>query len=161
MTLASLLRWDGTKLLRIQAPATVIVLRVMVGAVFLSEGLQKFLFADQLGAGRFTRIGLPAPELLAPLVGCVEVVCGVLVLAGCLTRLAVVPLLTIMAVAIVSTKVPILLDRGFWTMAHEARTDWSMALASVFLLIEGAGPWSVDRWLRRRLDDRQALHDAP
>ncbi len=142
------------KILSVSAPATVIVLRVMIGAVFLSEGLQKFLFADQLGVGRFARIGLPAPDLLAPVVGGIEVTCGLLVLVGCLTRLAVVPLLIIMAVALVSTKVPILLERGFWEMAHEARTDWSMTLASVFVLIEGAGPWSVDRWLVRRLVDR-------
>jgi putative oxidoreductase len=154
MTVASRPGLDGTRLLRSRAPATAIVLRVMVGAVFLSEGLQKFLFADQLGAGRFARIGLPAPELLGPFVGGVEVVCGVLVLAGCVTRLAVVPLLAIMVVAIASTKVPILLERGFWPMAHEARTDWSMALASAFLLIEGGGPWSVDRWLLRRLKAR-------
>lgn len=118
----------------------------MVGAVFLSEGIQKFLFPATLGAGRFARIGLPAPEILGPLVGATEIACGILVLLGLFTRLAVIPLIAIMTVAIASTKVPILLDRGFWAMAHEARTDWSMLLGSLFLLIAGAGPWSLDRW---------------
>jgi len=115
-----------------------------VGAVFLSEGIQKFLFPAELGAGRFLKIGLPNPEFLGPFVGSFEVACGAAVLAGLLTRLAVVPLVTIMLVALVTTKVPILLNKGLWAMAHEARTDWAMLLGSVFLLIVGAGAWSSD-----------------
>ena len=132
------------RVLSSSAPAAVVLIRLMVGAVFLSEGLQKFMFPDQLGAGRFARIGLPSPELLGPLVGTFEIVCGSLVLLGFATRLAVIPLLAIMAVAIATTKWPMLAERGFWTMAHEARTDWSMSLGSLFLLIVGAGSWSVD-----------------
>jgi uncharacterized membrane protein YphA (DoxX/SURF4 family) len=138
------------RLMASEAPAAVVLVRLLVGAVFLSEGIQKFLFADQLGAGRFATIGLPAPELLGPVVGTFEIVCGSLVLLGLVTRLAVVPLLVIMAVAIATTKWPMLADRGFWTMAHEARTDWSMFLGSLFLLIVGAGRWSIDRrWVGR------------
>jgi uncharacterized membrane protein YphA (DoxX/SURF4 family) len=132
------------------APAPVVLVRIMVGAVFLSEGIQKFLFPAEVGAGRFAKIGLPAPETLAPFVGCFEIACGLLVLLGLLTRLAVLPLITIMLVAIASTKVPILLASGFWKMAHEARTDWSILLGSVFLLIVGAGPWSIDAARRAR-----------
>lgn len=138
------------RLLVSNAPAAVCLIRLMVGAVFLSEGIQKFLFADRLGAGRFLKIGLPAPEFLGPFVGTVEIVCGVLVLVGLITRLAVIPLLVIMAVALATTKVPILLEQGFWVMAHEARTDWSMTLGAVFLLVVGAGPWSVDARLSSR-----------
>jgi uncharacterized membrane protein YphA (DoxX/SURF4 family) len=123
---------------------SLLLIRLLVGAVFLSEGIQKFLFADQLGVGRFAKIGIPAPQMLAPFVGFVEIVCGALILAGFLTQLAAIPLIIDMLVAIASTKIPILLDRGFWAMAHEARTDWAMLLGSVFLLIEGAGRWSVD-----------------
>jgi putative oxidoreductase len=138
------------RLLVSNAPAAVCLIRLMVGAVFLSEGIQKFLFADQLGAGRFLKIGLPAPELLGPFVGIVEIVCGVLVVAGLVTRFAAIPLLGIMAVTLTTTKVPILLEQGFWAMAHEARTDWSMTLGALFLLIVGAGPWSVDARLSSR-----------
>jgi putative oxidoreductase len=142
------------RLMASEAPAAVVLVRLLVGAVFLSEGIQKFLFADQLGAGRFATIGLPAPELLGPVVGTFEIVCGSLVLLGLVTRLAVVPLLVIMAVAIATTKWPMLADRGFWTMAHEARTDWSMFLGSLFLLIVGAGRWSIDRrWVGRSPTD--------
>src|SRR5687768_8688927 len=121
------------RLLISDAPAAVCLIRLMVGAVFLSEGIQKFLFADQLGAGRFLKIGLPAPEVLGPFVGVVEIVCGVLVLIRLMTKLAVIPLLSIMTVALTTTKVPILLEQGFWAMAHEARTDWSMTLGALFL----------------------------
>lgn len=128
-------------------PAALILVRLMVGMVFLSEGVQKFLFPDQLGVGRFTRIGIPAPGVTAPFVGGVEIVCGALILLGLWTRQAALPLIVDMLVAIASTKIPILLDRGFWAMAHEARTDWSMLLGSIFLLIVGPGRWSVDsRW---------------
>jgi uncharacterized membrane protein YphA (DoxX/SURF4 family) len=140
--------WDA--LVRSDAPAVVILIRLMVGAVFLSEGLQKFLFPDQLGAGRFLKIGLPMPEMLGPFVSTFELVCGSLVLLGLLTRLAVVPLLVIMAVALIATKWPMLRAQGFWAMAHDARTDWSMSLGAVFMLIAGAGPWSLDAWLAPR-----------
>ncbi|MBI2835333.1 MAG: DoxX family protein [Acidobacteria bacterium] len=138
------------RLIRSDAPATVVLIRLLIGAVFLSEGIQKFLFPGQLGAGRFLKIGLPMPELLGPFVGTFEVVCGSLVLLGLLTRLAVIPLLGIMAVALTTTKWPMLAAQGFWHMAHEARTDWSMSLGSLFLLIVGAGPWSLDARLQSR-----------
>jgi uncharacterized membrane protein YphA (DoxX/SURF4 family) len=132
------------------APAAVLLIRLMVGCVFLSEGIQKFLSPDDIGAGRFAKIGLPSPEVLAPFVGSFEIACSVLVLLGLFTRLAVIPLLTIMAVAVWKTKVPILLSSGFWKMAHEARTDFSMIMGSLFLLLVGAGPWSLGAWLVRR-----------
>lgn len=132
------------------APAAVVLIRLMVGAVFFSEGIQKFLFPDQLGAGRFLKIGLPLPELLGPIVGTFEILCGALILFGLLTRLAAIPLLVIMAVALMTTKWPMLASQGFWFTAHEARTDWSMTLGALFLLIVGAGPWSVDARLSSR-----------
>jgi len=132
------------RLLKSSAPAAVVLIRLLVGAVFLSEGLQKFLFPGDVGAGRFAKIGLPAPDTLAPLVGGFEIACGLLVLLGLLTRLAVVPLIVIMLTAILTTKIPILQDKGFWKMSHDARTDWSMLLGSLFLLIVGAGPFSLD-----------------
>jgi putative oxidoreductase len=137
-------------LVRSHAPAAVALIRCLVGAVFLSEGIQKFLFPDELGAGRFLEIGLPMPELLGPFVGTFEIVCGSLVLLGLLTRLAVIPLIVIMAIALTTTKWPMLSEQGFWHMAHESRTDWSMTLGSLFLLIVGAGPWSVDARLASR-----------
>jgi putative oxidoreductase len=140
--------WE--QLVRSDAPAIVIVIRLMVGAVFLSEGIQKFLFPEQLGAGRFSKIGLPMPELLGPFVGSFEIVRGSLVLLGLVTRLAVIPLLVIMAVALTTTKWPMLAAQGFWHMAHESRTDWCMTLGALFLLITGAGPWSLDDWLAPR-----------
>ena len=126
------------------APAVVILIRFMVGAVFLPEGIQKVLFSALLGAGRFVKIRLPMPELLGPFLGTFEMICDSLVLLGLLTRLAIIPLLVILAVALATTKRPMLADQGSWEMAHESRIDWSMSLGLLFLLIAGAGPRSVD-----------------
>lgn len=126
-----------------------ILIRLMVGAVFLSEGIQKFLFAETLGAGRFEKIGLPAPEFWGIVVGSCEIVCGLLILLGLFTRAASIPLTIIMLVAMTTTKSQILADKGFWEMMHASRTDWSMLLGSVFLLIKGGGFWSVDKILTK------------
>jgi uncharacterized membrane protein YphA (DoxX/SURF4 family) len=137
------------KLLTTDAPAAVVLVRLMVGGVFLSEGVQKFLFPDALGVGRFAKIGIPAPEVTAPFVGVCETVCGVLFLVGLLTRFAAVTMTVNMLVAISTTKLPMLLHDGFWKTAHEARTDWAMLLGSIFLLVVGAGVWSLDARLTR------------
>jgi putative oxidoreductase len=128
----------------------IFIIRLMVGAVFLSEGLQKFITPDKTGVGRFTKIGLPNPEILGPFVGGFEILCGTLVLVGLFTRFAVIPLIVIMITALATTKYPILMEEGFWAVAHAMRTDWSMLLGSIFLLITGAGTFSVDERLSPR-----------
>lgn len=135
------------RILATNAPAAVLLVRLIVGGVFLSEGIQKFLYPDALGVGRFIKIGIPVPEVMAPFVGVFEIGCGVLLIFGLLTRLAAIPMIVNMIVAISFTKIPILLNDGFWKMAHEARTDYSMLLGSLFLLIVGGGRWSVDTFV--------------
>ena len=137
------------RIVRSEAPTAVLLVRLLVGAVFLSEGIQKFLFPGALGVGRFIKIGIPAPEFFGPFVGVVEIGCGSLILLGLLTRLAAIPLIIDICVAIVSTKIPMLMKDGFWKMAHEARTDFCMLLGLIFLLIVGAGSLSVDTRLVR------------
>jgi len=129
--------------------------RILVGWVFLSEGIQKFLFPESLGVARFVKIGIPRPQVMAPFVGMVEIICGSLVLAGLLTRLMTVPLLIDIAVALYSTKIVTFAKNGFWGTLHEARTDVSMLLGLIFLLLVGGGVWSLDAWLAGR---RGAIH---
>lgn len=131
-------------------PVAYLLVRLTVGGVFLLEGIQKFLFSETLGVGRFVKIGIPAPELMAPFVRVVEVACGILILVGLFTQLAAIPLIVDMIIAISTTKIPLLLDKGFWPMVHEARVDWCMLLGSVFLLLVGGGLWSLDAVLKRR-----------
>ena len=121
-----------------------LLLRILVGWVFLSEGIQKFLFPAALGVGRFTKIGIPAPAVMAPFVGVVEIVCGTLLIVGLFTALATVPLLIDIAVAIATTKIPMLLKQGFWAAMHEARTDFCMLLGLVAIVCLGAGSVSLD-----------------
>jgi uncharacterized membrane protein YphA (DoxX/SURF4 family) len=132
----------------------VVLVRLLVGGVFLSEGVQKFLFPDALGAGRFVKIGIPAPAVMAPFVGVVEIVGGLLLIVGLLTRLAAIPLIIDMLVATATTKISILVKSGFWAAVHEARTDYAMLLGSIFLLLVGAGALSVDArvWLSKAPD---------
>lgn len=127
-----------------------LLIRILVGWVFVSEGIQKFLFPAQLGVGRFAKIGIPAPHIMAPFVGTVEIVFGTLVVIGLFTRLSTIPLLAVISVAILTTKIPMLAKAGIWSMLHEARTDFSMVLGLVFLLITGAGTLSLDAWRRRK-----------
>jgi putative oxidoreductase len=126
--------------------------RLIVGMVFLSEGIQKFLFPELLGAGRFEKIGFANPEFLASFVASFEIVCGTLMLIGFAVRIAAIPLFIIMATAFITTKIPILLEKGFWQMAHEYRTDFAMTLLIVFLFIYGAGKVSVDHNVYRKLN---------
>ena len=137
------MRWrnwlfDGT------AQASVILVRLLVGWVFFSEGVQKFLFPAALGVGRFTKIGIPAPHFFAPFVGVVEIVCGLLVIVGFLTRLVAIPLVIDISVAIATTKIAMLAKDGFWGTMHEARTDLCMLLGSLFLIAVGSGRLSLD-----------------
>ena len=125
---------------------TTLIIRLMVGAVFLSEGIQKFMFPAIRGAGKFEKIGLPAPDFLGSFVGTTEILCGALILTGALTRLAAVPLIIIMLVAFAATKGEVLAQDGFWVMMHGSRTDWAMLLGSVFLLIKGGGYGSADKY---------------
>jgi len=149
-----------------RAPAATVLIRLIVGSVFLSEGIQKFLFPDALGVGRFVKIGIPYPDIMAPFVGVFEIGCGSLIILGLLTRLAAIPMIINMTVAIASTKIPMLLGQGywmfnlpklnqygFWSMAHEARVDFAMFLGAIFLLIVGAGSISLDALFFRFRDD--------
>jgi putative oxidoreductase len=138
------------KVVATQASSANLIIRLMVGGVFLSEGIQKFLFPAELGAGRFTKIGLPMPQFLAAWVGVWEILAGAFLLAGLLTRIGAIAMIVNMLVAIATTKIPILMNSGFWAMAHEARTDYSMLMGSVFLLLVGAGSWSIDALLASR-----------
>lgn len=139
----------------------------MVGMVFLTEGIQKFIYPATRGAGRFASMGFPTPEFFGPLVGGFEVLAGLLILLGLATRLGALTTFMIMFVAIVVTKIPIafgesfgpfalreLNSYGFWSMSHEMRTDFAMFLGSIFLMIKGGGRWSIDLKIQNQKDIR-------
>ncbi|MFN2315841.1 MAG: DoxX family protein [Gemmatimonadales bacterium] len=138
------------------ARATILIRFVVGIPVFLSEGIQKFVYPAEVGAGRFERIGIPYPELMAPVVGVTEIVCGILVAIGWKTRLAVLPLIGVMVVAIITTKIPVLLGQDLWIfnvrtlphygllpMLHEARTDLAMLFCLTFLYLTSGGRLSL------------------
>ena len=118
-----------------------ILVRLVVGLIFLTEGIQKYLFPELLGTGRFLKIGFSDPSFWAYFTGTFEIICGTLIVLGLLIRLAVIPPFIIMMVAFVTTKWPLLIDKGFWPFAHEYRTDFAMTLLLIYLFLYGAGKW--------------------
>ncbi|MDQ0594943.1 putative oxidoreductase [Chryseobacterium ginsenosidimutans] len=128
-------------------PLPLIIPRAITGLIFLCEGIQKFIVPDRVGAGRFAKIGIPDPELWASITGITEIICGILLIVGLLSRLASIPLLVVMTVAFITTKIPILTEKGFWGFAHEYRTDFAMTLLLILLLYWGSGNYSLDKYL--------------
>jgi putative oxidoreductase len=134
----------------------------MTGAVFFSEGIIKFLYASQ-GVGRFTKLGMPVPEFTATFVGTLEIVGGLLLILGLLTRAFAIAFIIEMIVAILSTKISLYLGTsplppppapptsGFWAVVHETRSDWAQLLTASYLLVVGPGPWSLDALIQKRL----------
>ena len=154
------------------APTATIILRLMAGSVFLWEGVLKFVYANQ-GVGRFTKLGFPFPEATATFDGVIEIVGGLLLITGFLTRLISIPFIIEMLVAMLSTKIslylgtsplplpPVLPQIGFWAVLHEIRSEYAQLLTTIFLLIAGPGRWSVDALLaRRREENGHAVRDA-
>ena len=137
------------KIIQTDNAETTIIIRLIVGIVFLSEGIQKFLFPGIRGAGRFEKIGLPSPDFLGAFVGAFEILCGILIIIGLLSRLASIPTFIIMVVALVTTKSEVFVNDGFWQMMHSSRTDWAMLIGSLFLIIKGGGKWSMDRLIMK------------
>jgi putative oxidoreductase len=143
------------------APKATLWIRLMVGWVFFWEGVIKFVFANQ-GVGRFTKLGMPMPDTLAPAIAVLEIVGGLAIAAGVLTRPFALAFIGEMIVAILSTKISLYLGTsplpsppappqiGFWAVMHEWRSDVAQLFCSLFLLLEGPGPWSIDAVLRSR-----------
>lgn len=122
----------------------IIFIRIIVGLIFLSEGIQKFLFLEILGPGRFQEIGFGHAFFWAYFTGVCEIIFGFLILVGLVTRLASIPLLIIMGTAFITTKIPILGTQGLWSFLHEYRTDFALTVLLVVLFIYGGGKWSAD-----------------
>jgi putative oxidoreductase len=135
-------KWVTTFFFKNDEDNRTILIRLVVGLIFLTEGIQKYLFPELLGTGRFLKIGFSDPSFWAYFTGTFEIICGLLIVLGFLIRLASIPPFIIMVVAFITTKWPILMNKGFWQFAHEYRTDFAMTLLLIYLFLYGAGKWS-------------------
>src|SRR5215831_8116198 len=145
----------------IESPKSTLLLRLMAGGVFFWEGLLKFVYINQ-GVGRFTKLGIPFPHYTATFVGGLEIIGGLLLLAGLTTRVIAIPFVAEMIVAILSTKISLYLGTsplplppappqvGIWAVLHEIRSEYAQMLTVMFLLVNGSGEWSLDTVLRRK-----------
>ena len=146
---------------KVDGSRATLLIRLMAGAVFLWEGILKFVYSNQ-GVGRFTKLGFPAPNFTATADGYFEIIGGMLLLTGLLTRFIAIPFIIEMIVAMASTKIPLYLGTsplplppvppqiGFWAVLHEIRSEYAQLLNCAFLAIVGPGPWSIDALLARR-----------
>jgi len=144
----------------IDGPASTVLIRLMAGGVFFWEGILKFVYVNQ-GVGRFTKLAMPFPVFTADFVGGLEIVGGVLIMAGFLTRLIAIPFVIEMIVAMLSTKISLYLGTsplplppappkvGVWAVLHEVRSEYAQIMVVLYLLINGPGRWSLDAVLAR------------
>ena len=154
----SIMRWLTQP--PVDGPRSMVLLRLMVGGVFFWEGVLKFVYVNQ-GVGRFTKLGIPFPVFTADFVGCLEIVGGLLLMLGLLTRVIAIPFVIEMIVAMLSTKISLYLGTsplplppappkiGVWAVLHEIRSDYAQIMVSLFLLINGPGKWSIDALLAK------------
>src|ERR1700742_3539383 len=141
-----------TQLTATRASSAVVLIRFYVGLIFVGEGVLKFLREDPLGPGRFIKAGIPGGEALAYLDGVFEIGCGLLILAGLLTRLATIPMIVDMVGALTITKVPLLWgnaplypqEGSIGGLFHEGRREIGCFAPSFFPPIVGAASLSLD-----------------
>lgn len=158
-SLTRFLRWITSPVTT--APRATVLIRLMAGAVFVSEGILKFVYVNQ-GIGRFTKLGFPLPAATATFVGVFEIVGGLLLIGGLLTRLVALGFSIEMLVAMLTTKISLYLGTsplpapasppkvGIWAVLHETRSDWAQLMCCVFLIVVGAGVLSLDHRVRSK-----------
>src|SRR5271155_1394264 len=156
----------------VTGPKSTLLLRFMAGGVFLWEGILKFVYANQ-GIGRFTKLGMPIPHFTANFIGGLEIVGGLLLLTGLMTRLIAIPFIIEMIVAILTTKIALYLGTsplplppsppqfGIWAVLHEVRSEYAQLLTTAFLLINGSGKWSLDALLLKEERQPEVFQGRP
>jgi uncharacterized membrane protein YphA (DoxX/SURF4 family) len=168
MTIKKALSWFANPPL--DGPKAALIVRLMAGSVFLWEGILKFVYMNQ-GVGRFTKLGFPIPGVTADFVAVVEIAGGLMMIGGLYTRFVAAVFIGEMIVAMLSTKIGVYLGTsplplppappkvGFWAVLHEIRADWAQLMSSLFLLLAGPGPLSLDA--RKAAAHKEADRPAP
>ena len=127
--------------------------RLTLGVVFLGTGWGKLHGLDKV-TDFFTELGIPAPGFNALLASSAEFICGALLLVGLLTRLASIPLIVTMIVAILTAKHPDL--HGLGTLL--GFEEWTYIVLAAWIALAGPGPFSLDHLLQRFLARRSRSH---
>ncbi|HEX6535257.1 MAG TPA: DoxX family protein [Gemmatimonadaceae bacterium] len=122
------------------------LLRLVLGVVFLAHGIQKlFVFGHGGVTAAFAQMGVPSPELMATLATAIELLCGIALIVGIVTRYAAVLLAIEMFLAIVFVKA-----RGGFFLPNGAEYELTLCIALVALVLTGPGALALEHALTRR-----------
>lgn len=125
------------------APASLglLVLRIVVGVIFAAHGAQKIFEYTLAGTvGSFEGMGIPFPEIAAPLVAFVELIGGILLALGLFTR----PVGIILAIDMIVALVAVHLPAGLWVGEGGYEFVAVLGAAALALAFSGAGRFSLD-----------------
>jgi putative oxidoreductase len=121
------------------------ILRIVIGAVFMMHGYQKWFVMGIPGVtGFFTSVGAPVPAVSAYVVATVELVGGALLILGAFTRLVAIPLIIDMAMAIILVHA----KNGFF-LPTGVEFVGTLMTGALVLAIAGGGTASVDKMIGR------------
>ncbi len=132
------------RILSTEPQKTTLLIRFMVGFYFLVGGVLKLSYPELQETGFFQNLGFISAGAMVSVIYTFEIICGIMIMAGLFTRIAVIPLLLTISFTVLVGKLPIMFEEGFWLMAHISRIDFAMFLGCVFLFITGSGYWSLD-----------------
>ena len=126
--------------------AGLLILRLVVGAVFIAHGAQKlFVYGIGGATGAFGQMGVPMPAVTAPLVAFVEFFGGIAIVLGLLTRLAALGVAMVMLGVLLLVK----LNAGFFA-PNGFEFELTLLGGALALALAGPGDWSIDRRIAAR-----------
>jgi len=125
-------------------PQMLSILRIVMGLLFLSAGLQKW-FAFPVANPAFANIQLMS---MVGIAGLIEIIGGALLTVGLFTRAAAFIMSGEMAVAYwyVSNRPA----RGFMPIANGGTLEVIYCFVFLYFVFAGAGPWSLDAMMRKK-----------
>jgi uncharacterized membrane protein YphA (DoxX/SURF4 family) len=134
-----------TKILDRLQPLGLLLLRFLLGAIFLRTGWGKFQHLDKVAAF-FASLGIPAAKIQAPFVACIELVGGVALILGAGVRIFSALLIGVMAVALATAVIPGLEDKSDILTTSELL----YLICFIYLVTRGGEKISIDHWIRSR-----------
>ena len=140
-----------------------LAVRVTIGIIFLFAGIQHVVGIEGY-TGLFTTIGIPMPETMAPFVAWLELIGGIALILGALTKIFAPLLAVVMVVAMIAFKIPnaygtfseTAREVTYWGFVGAIRLEFLLMLLCIALFILGPGKFAVDRFLFAKKSDGES-----